>query len=155
FSFVGDGTTRMLSLMSGQVASIERRAPGQAETPEAEAGIVIKRQGSVGNKYVRVSCSKTPLDNSLVRLAYRRAVVRDMIMEIMGSAGHASSNFVSPIKFGYTDLANYPKYDPEECQRLLAEAGYPNGEGLPELEYITSTGFYPKTKEYGEIITAL
>ena len=26
---------------------------------------------------------------------------------------------------------------------------------MPELEYITSTGFYPKTKEYGELITAL
>ena len=71
------------------------------------------------------------------------------------AAGHDSSNFVSPIKFGYIDLENFPKYDPAEAQRLLAEAGYPNGEGLPELEYITSTGFYPKTKEYGELITAM
>ncbi|WP_226935354.1 ABC transporter substrate-binding protein [Pseudogemmobacter faecipullorum] len=155
FSFVGDGTTRMLSLMSGQADIIERLEPEQAETLEAEAGIVIKRQVSVENKYLWFRCSKAPFDNPLVRRAACHAIDRDMIMEIMGSAGHASSNFVSPIKFGYTDLANYPKYDPEECQRLLAEAGYPNGEGLPELEYITSTGFYPKTKEYGEIITAL
>jgi peptide/nickel transport system substrate-binding protein len=51
--------------------------------------------------------------------------------------------------------SSYPEYNPEECQRLLAEAGFPNGAGLPELEYITSTGFYPKTKEYGEVITAM
>jgi peptide/nickel transport system substrate-binding protein len=38
---------------------------------------------------------------------------------------------------------------------LLAEAGFPKGKGLPPLEYITSVGFYPKTKEYGEIITAM
>ena len=38
------------------------------------------------------------------------------------ATGEASSNFVSPIKFGYFDLPNYPEYNPEECQRLLAEA---------------------------------
>ncbi|MBO9112399.1 ABC transporter substrate-binding protein, partial [Agrobacterium sp. S2/73] len=27
--------------------------------------------------------------------------------------------------------------------------------GLPPLEYITSVGFYPKTKEYGEMLTAM
>jgi peptide/nickel transport system substrate-binding protein len=50
---------------------------------------------------------------------------------------------------------NYPKYDPELSQKLLAEAGFPGGEGLPEIEYITSVGFYPKTREYGELITAM
>src|SRR5690606_17299396 len=39
--------------------------------------------------------------------------------------------------------------------RLLEEAGFPGGEGLPQLEYITSVGFYPKTKEYGELIAAM
>lgn len=107
------------------------------------------------NKYLWFRCSKPPFDNPLVRKAAAHAIDRSMIMEIMGTAGEASSNFVSPIKFGYFDLPNYPEYNPEECQRLLAEAGFPGGEGLPELEYITSTGFYPKTKEYGELITAM
>lgn len=35
-----------------------------------------------------------------------------------------------------------------------AEAGYPNGEGLPALEYNTSIGFYLKTKEYRELVVA-
>ncbi|MGX1168662.1 ABC-type transport system substrate-binding protein [Bradyrhizobium sp. USDA 372] len=33
--------------------------------------------------------------------------------------------------------------------------GFPKEGGLPQLEYITSIGFYPKTKEYGELITAM
>ena len=90
-----------------------------------------------------------------VRKAAAHAIDRSILWEVMGSAGEPSSNWISPIKFGYIDLESYPEYDPEECQRLLAEAGYPGGEGLPELEYLTSTGFYPKTKEYGEVITAL
>lgn len=155
FSFVGDATTRMLSLMNGQADVIERLEPEQVETLEAEEGIKLSRLVSVENKYLWFRCSKPPFDDPRVRKAAAHAIDRSMIMEIMGTAGQASNNFISPIKFGYYDIPNYPEYNPEECQRLLAEAGYPNGEGLPELEYITSTGFYPKTKEYGELITAL
>jgi peptide/nickel transport system substrate-binding protein len=35
---------------------------------------------------------------------------------------------------------------------MLADAGFADGKGLPELGYVTSVGFYPKTKEYGEFI---
>ncbi len=155
FSFVGDATTRMLSLMNGQADVIERLEPEQVETLEQEPNIKLSRLVSVENKYLWFRCSKPPFDDPRVRKAAAHAIDREMIMEIMGSAGEASNNFISPIKFGYFDIPNYPKYDPEECQRLLAEAGFPNGEGLPALEYITSTGFYPKTKEYGELITAM
>lgn len=155
FSYVGDATTRMLSLMNGQADVIERLEPEQVETLAKEEGIVLNRAVSVENKYLWFRCSKPPFDNPLVRKAAAHAIDRSLILEVMGTAGEPSSNFVSPIKFGYTDLENYPEYDPEECQRLLAEAGFPGGEGLPELEYITSTGFYPKTKEYGELITVL
>lgn len=155
FSFVGDSTTRMLSLLNGQADVIERLEPEQVTTLESEEGIVLNRAVSVENKYMWFRCSKPPFDNPLVRKAACHAIDRSVIMEVMGTAGEASSNFVSPIKFGYIDLENYPEYNPEECQRLLTEAGYPGGQGLPELEYITSTGFYPKTKEYGEVITAM
>ncbi|PIL18274.1 diguanylate cyclase [Puniceibacterium antarcticum] len=155
FSFVGDSTTRMLSLMNGQADVIERLEPEQVETLQGEDGIVLNRAVSVENKYLWFRCSKPPFDNPLLRKAVCHAIDRSIILDVMGTAGEPSSNFVSPIKFGYIALDNYPEYDPEECQRLLAEAGYPGGQGLPEIEYITSTGFYPKTKEYGEVITAL
>ncbi|SFF06249.1 peptide/nickel transport system substrate-binding protein [Sulfitobacter brevis] len=155
YAFVGDATTRMLSLLNGQADVIERLEPEQVETLEKEPDIKLNRAVSVENKYLWFRCSKPPFDNPLLRKAACHAIDRDLINQIMGTAGEPSSNFVSPIKFGYIDLENYPEYDPEECQRLLAEAGYPKGEGLPELEYITSVGFYPKTKEYGEVITAL
>lgn len=153
FSFVGDATTRMLSLMNGQADVIERLEPEQVGTLENQPDIKLNRVISVENKYLWFRCSKPPFNDWRVRMAACHAIDRDLILEIMGSAGHPSACFISPIKFGYIDLENYPEYNPEECQRLLAEAGFPGGEGLPPLEYITSTGFYPKTKEYGEVIT--
>jgi peptide/nickel transport system substrate-binding protein len=155
FSFVGDSTTRMLSLMNGQASVVERLEPEQVTTLQGNENVKISSVVSVENKYLWFRCSKPPFDNPLVRKAACHAIDRSMLLEILGEAGHASANYVSPVKFGYIDLENYPEYDPEKCQALLAEAGYPKGEGLEPLEYITSVGFYPKTKEYGEVITAL
>jgi len=155
FSFVGDSTTRMLSLLNGQASIIERLEPEQVATLQKNSAIALSHLVAVENKYLWFRCSKPPFNDVRLRLAACHAIDRSQILEILGDAGHASSNFISPIKFGYIDLDNYPKYDPDACQKLLAEAGFPKGAGLPELEYITSVGFYPKTKEYGEIITAM
>lgn len=155
FTFVGDSTTRMLSLMNGQASIVERLEPEQVATLESNPAISINKVVSVENKYLWFRCSKPPFDDPRVRMAACHAIDRAQILEVLGSAGHASANFVSPVKFGYIDLPNYPQYDPDKCQALLAEAGFPKGEGLPPLEYITSVGFYPKTKEYGEIIAAM
>lgn len=155
FAYVGDATTRVLALMSGEVDVIERLEPEQHETLSGEQGVALSRTISTENKYLHFRCNKPPFDNPLVRMAAAHAIDRDLVTEILGVAGHASSNYISPVKFGYTDLQNYPAYDPARCQELLAQAGYPNGQGLPPLEYLTSDGFYPKTKEYGEVITAL
>jgi peptide/nickel transport system substrate-binding protein len=155
FTFVGDSTTRMLSLMNGQASIVERLEPEQVDTVKANPNIHINRVVSVENKYLWFRCSKPPFNDVRVRLAACHAINRDVILDVLGSAGHPSANFISPVKFGYFDLPNYPKFDPEKCQALLAEAGFPKGKGLPPLEYITSVGFYPKTKEYGEVLTAM
>ena len=155
FSFVGDSTTRMLSLMNGQASIVERLEPEQVQTLQGNENIAISSVVSVENKHLWFRCSKPPFDNPLVRKAACHAIDRKMLYEVLGEAGAPSANYVSPVKFAYIDLPNYPEYDPEKCQALLAEAGFPKGEGLPPLEYITSVGFYPKTKEYGEVITAM
>lgn len=154
-TFVGDATTRMLSLLSGEADIIERLEGEQVETIKEKTGFVINEAVSVENKYLWFRCSKEPFNDPRLRKAVAHAIDRDLILEIMGVSGTPSNAWISPVKFGYVDTPNYPDYSPEKCQALLAEAGFPNGQGLPKLQYITSVGFYPKTKEYGEIITAM
>jgi peptide/nickel transport system substrate-binding protein len=155
FAYVGDATTRVLALLSGEVDVVERLEPEQYETLSNESGVELSRTIATENKYLHFRCNKAPFDNPLIRKAACHAIDRELVTEILGAAGHASSNYISPVKFGYVDLPNYPEYDPARCQELLAEAGFPGGQGLPPIEYLTSDGFYPKTKEYGEVITAM
>ena len=155
FTFVGDATTRMLALLSGEADIIERLEAEQVDTIKSKSGFALHEAVSVENKYLWFRCSKPPFNDPKLRLAVSHAIDRDQILEVLGVSGTPSNAWVSPVKFGYVDTPNYPKYDPAKCQALLAEAGFPGGKGLPKLEYITSVGFYPKTKEYGEVITAM
>lgn len=155
FSFVGDSTTRVLALRNGEADVIERLEPEQVNTIDQDPDVTVSKMMSVENKYLWFRCSKAPFDDERLRRAACHAIDHEAIVEILGDAGEESFAHISPVKFGYTDVEEYPRFDPERCQALLAEAGYPRGEGLPELEYITSVGFYPKTQEYGEMITAM
>jgi peptide/nickel transport system substrate-binding protein len=155
FNYIGDATTRVLGLLGGEIDIIERLEPEQYETLAADNRVKTHRTISTENKYLHFRCNKPPFDNPVMRRAVAYAIDRQQIMDVMGVAGHPSSNYISPLKFGYADLPDYPTFDAAKCQELLNEAGYPKGQGLPELEYLVGTGFYPKTKEYGEVITAM
>ena len=155
YQFVPDASTRLVSLISGELDIIERVEPEQYETL-LEEDVTTSRTVSTENKYLHFRCYEPPFDDVRLRHAAAHAIDRDLILELMGPAGHPTVGQLSSVKFGYTDsIPNSPEYNPERCQELLAEAGYPGGEGLPPIEYLTSQGFYPKTKEYGEVITAL
>lgn len=152
-TYVGDPNTRLLSLLNGEADIIEGLEAEQYETLQKE-DVTLTRTISTANKFLHFR-KRAPFDDVRLRHAAAHAINRDDLLELMGAAGHRSVGQISPAKFGYTDdIPGSPEYDPERCQALLAEAGFPNGEGLPEIEYLVSVGLYPKSKELGELITA-
>src|SRR5581483_942088 len=87
------------------------------------------------------------------RRAIAFAIDREtLVKDIMTGYGRVSDSFLSPKAFAYQPSPANVKFDKDMAQKLLADAGFPGGNGLPELGYVTSVGFYPKTKEYGEFI---
>lgn len=155
FRYVADPATRLAALQTGEADIIERVESEQVPTIEADPNLKLLTVTAIEQKNLVFKFQMPPMDNKLLRQAISYAIDRDTIVNdiMQGYAGKAE-NFISEVAWGFAPAEGFPTYNPEKAKQLLAEAGYPNGEGLPELTYATSVGFYPKTKEYGEFIVA-
>ncbi|MBK8034270.1 MAG: peptide ABC transporter substrate-binding protein [Chloroflexi bacterium] len=95
--------------------------------------------GDFRTDYLFFDTYTAPFDNLQVRQAFAHALDRESIVEnVIGSQfGVPAYSFLAP---GFPssdatgDLREYQNYDCELAQSLLAEAGYPGGEGFPAQE---------------------
>ena len=93
----------------------------------------------LGTYYYLVNTDRPPVDNVKVRQALSMAVDRDkLVRSVLQQTAVPAYSITPPNTLGY-----YPPrvfdYDPERARALLAEAGYPEGEGWPGLEIIYNT----------------
>lgn len=93
----------------------------------------------LGSYFYRINTTKPPLNDVRVRRALAMAVDRESIVTNITKGGQLPANFLTPPgTAGYTPEARLPT-DPERAAKLLAEAGYPNGEGFPTIEILFNT----------------
>ena len=156
FRYIGDVNTRFMSLLTGEVDAAERLNPEQIPVARDSGEIDIQVVKGVEPVFIHFRCSKPPFkDNVALRRAMAYAIDREAIVKnIFGEGGYMINAHIPPTKFGYADVADFPKYDPEMAKKLLVEAGYPGGKGLPELIFNSPVGRYPKDKEWATIVTA-
>jgi oligopeptide transport system substrate-binding protein len=84
--------------------------------------------------YYGFNTSKAPFDEPLVRRAFSYAIDRQAIVDEIGGQRQPATTFVHPETLGrnlYGEVGC--SYDPNKARELLAQAGYPNGKGLPEI----------------------
>ena len=79
-----------------------------------------------------------PFDDRRVRRALAMAINRDTLANVIqrGLVFPATGGFLTPAHAAYSEGIALP-YEPERARRLLAEAGYPNGNGLPEIQLVS------------------
>ncbi len=99
----------------------------------------------LGTYYYRFNTERPPFDDVKVRKALAMSIDREQIVRYITKAGERPAySFVPPTIPGWEYES--PLYeDVEEAQKLLAEAGYPNGKGFPvkTLLYNTSDRHRP------------
>jgi len=87
-----------------------------------------------GTYFYRFNCRRKPFDDPRVRIAFARAVDRNLIARKVCWLGEQpAESFVPPGTADYRS-PEMPSFDPAAARRLLAEAGYPDGRGLPTIE---------------------
>jgi len=89
--------------------------------------------------FYRFNCSKPPLNDARVRSALAMAIDRKSIVEKVTKGGQPPAGYLTPHGVaGYAPPDGIP-FDIERARQLLAEAGYPNGEGFPALDVLYNT----------------
>lgn len=85
--------------------------------------------------YYAFNTDVVPLDDVRVRQALSLAINRKDIVEFVTGGGETPAYAMSPSMPGYETLKDNFE-DVELAKKLLADAGYPNGEGFPDFELI-------------------
>jgi oligopeptide transport system substrate-binding protein len=153
FLLMGDDNAILAAFENGEILLADSMPNDEIDAWRDKKEFNI--EGQLGTYYISFNVKKPPLDNPKVRKALTLAIDREFITTNIGKAGQQPAGaFVS---IGLTD-ADVKKefrevggdyYDPSgaayeanlaEAKKLLADAGYPNGEGLPTIEYLYNEG---------------
>jgi len=107
-----------------------------------------------GTYYFGFNTKKPPLDDAKVRKALSLAIDRQSIVDNITKGGQLPAvDFIPNSMAGYDTIKQgmgSPTADVEGAKALLAEAGYPEGAGLPEIVI-----YYNTSESHAAIATAI
>lgn len=140
-----DDKANLLAYEAGQVDGAE--SVPTDEIPRLIKEKKLKIWPLLGTYYYDVNCKVKPFNDKRVRQALSLAIDRTYIVENIGKLGQKPATGFVPygIKGISKDFRNESghflpvKADLAKAKKLLAEAGYPNGKGFPEIEIIYNT----------------
>ncbi len=90
--------------------------------------------------FYRCNTSRPPFNDARLRKAFGMAVDRKRITERITKGGEATTSAIVPAGLpGYVSPEGLT-FDPEGARKLLAEAGFPNGQNFPRIEYTFRSG---------------
>jgi peptide/nickel transport system substrate-binding protein len=107
--------------------------------PEYESSINLIKGPYFNTEYLGFDLSSLGENNPLARIAVRQAINLGFDRERMltylrnGKGNAATGGMVPPSLLGLKKGRYGYKYDPDRAQKLLYDAGFPGGEGLPEI----------------------
>lgn len=134
FVNVPDATTGLLQYRQGELDVLLDFPTGQLASIQAEYAAEYHESPGLNVRYWGFKMTEPPFaDNPALRQAFNHAVDRELLWDVLMEGARVPATMgVLPPDMPAADVEGYA-YDPERAKELLAEAGYPNGEGLEPI----------------------
>jgi dipeptide transport system substrate-binding protein len=155
YSITPNPAVRLTKLKSGECHAMAFPNPGDHAKIAKDPALRLHRQEGLNVGYLALNTTRKPFDDVRVRRAINMAIDKASIVDaVYQGAGVVAKNPIPPTLWAYNpDVVDYP-FDRAAAQRLLAEAGYPEGFEA-ELWYLpVSRPYNPNGKRVAEMIQA-
>ncbi len=144
WSMVQEDSTRMAMYENGELDSV---GVPSADMDRVKADPVLSKELTIApdvcTYYIGMNNTKPPFDNVKVRQAFSYALDRQKLIDTVLKGGQKpAKTFACPGIWGTpAEDPNFKgiEFDPAKAKALLAEAGYPDGKGLPEITMMFNT----------------
>lgn len=92
-----------------------------------------------GSYYLQFNIERSPVNDQRVRKALAMAIDRERLVKTVLLGTELANSALVPAGTPNYTSPDILRYNPEQARVLLAEAGYPEGQGWPGLEYLYNT----------------
>ncbi len=134
FRSIPENSVRFLELKAGNIDICQFPNPADISLARKDPNLKLVEQPGMNVGYLGFNHTKPLWQNIHLRLAVAHAINRQAIVDnIYQGMGQLAKNGIPPTMWGFNDDVPGYTYDVELAKKELAEAGYPGGEGLPEI----------------------
>ncbi|MDR1019808.1 MAG: peptide ABC transporter substrate-binding protein [Synergistaceae bacterium] len=156
FIYILDTSTALTAFRAREIDGFWEAPASDLPVLRAESDELVTVK-AFGTTFHLMNNSAPPFDNPLVRKAFNLAIDRRALIEdVLGTNDSPAYSLVAPgyvvggvdVTEGRSSYGMAPGALAKEAKAALAEAGYPDGKGFPDIVYYYSTNdTYKKTVE--------
>jgi oligopeptide transport system substrate-binding protein len=139
FLAIDSAETEERAFRNGQVHITSTVPPHRVPVYQEKEPDLIRIDPYLGTYFYRFNCTHKPLDDPRVRRALAMTINRAQICRAILKSGQKPALCLTPPGTNGYVCESHLTEDAEQSKTLLAEAGYPNGAGFPELRLLYNT----------------
>ncbi|MFN8502118.1 peptide ABC transporter substrate-binding protein [Kouleothrix sp.] len=137
YTYIQDLTVALQAYKNGEV---DIMAPDPNDVPTIKSDATLSKEyteyAGACTSTVSFNLSKPPFNNPKVREAFAYGFDRDgYVRDALKDTEIPTLTWIPPGYPGYDKAENRFGYDPAKAKAALAEAGFADGKGLPEIKY--------------------